>query len=103
RSELLQKYADADLFALLSEHEAFGICVAEALAAKTSCVLANSSGLTEWIDNKNCFGINFPIDIDELANLINTVIGRRVSGIKLQDWDETSEKIINAYSELLNL
>ena len=35
----------------------FSIVVAEALAAKTPCIMANTSALAEWVDNKSCFGI----------------------------------------------
>jgi len=98
RNELLQKYADAHLFVLLSKHEAYGICVAEALACGTPCIVANASALKEWIDNKNCFGISYPINLDKLVNLINDVIGKNIVGLKLFDWDEITEKLVRLYS-----
>lgn len=39
RKELIERYAKANVFVLLSRHEAFGIVVAEALAAKTPCIV----------------------------------------------------------------
>lgn len=97
RSELLQKYADADLFALLSKHEAYGICVAEALASGTPCIVSNTSALTEWIDDQNCFGINNPANVAELVSLLDKVIGRSVEKPKLLDWDEVTDKLIKVY------
>ena len=97
RNELLQKYADADVFILLSEHEAFGISVAEALASKNPCILANTSGLKEWVDNKNCFGVNYPIEVDELVRLVNKVVGRKVHQVKLLDWEEAIEELAELY------
>lgn len=97
RKRLLELYASADLFVLLSKHEAFASSVAEALASKTPCIVANSSALKEWIDNKNCFGINCPIDIDELAKLINKVIGKEVRGAKLLDWDDVVRELEKVY------
>lgn len=97
RNELVQKYVDADLYVLLSRYEAYGICVAEALACRTPCIVANTSALTEWVDNENCFGINNPISLDELVNLLNNVIGRSVNGLRLPDWDEVAEKLVNLY------
>jgi glycosyltransferase involved in cell wall biosynthesis len=99
RSELLQRYVDADLFALLSRNEAYGITVAEALAAGTPCVVAKASALTEWVDDKNCFGVNLPSKLPELRSVIGKVIGNRVSGVNLLDWDEVSEKLIKLYGK----
>ena len=82
---------------LLSKYEAFGIVVAEALAARVPCIVANTSALTEWIDNKNCFGIDYPISSERLAQLINNVIGREVSGIKLWDWDDVVAETLRIY------
>jgi len=100
RKELLQKYADADLFVLLSKHEAFGISVAEALASGTPCIVANTSALMEWVDNENCFGISYPIDLNELVKLIRRIINIRVKDLRLPTWNEVSIKIAELYQEL---
>lgn len=97
KEELLQKYIDADLFALLSRHEAYGISVAEALASGTPCVVADTSALSEWIDDKNCFGIRYPINLDELASLVNNVIGKSMGVLRLPDWDEVTDKLVDVY------
>jgi len=97
RRDLLQEYANADLFVLLSRREAYGISVAEALASATPCIVANGSALKEWIDGENCFGIGYPIDLDELARLITNVIGRRARSLKLTDWDEVASRLGQLY------
>lgn len=99
REDLLARYAGADLFMLLSRFEAFGITVGEALASKTPCIVANTSALSEWIDNQNCMGIDYPINIVHLAGLIKQTIGRQIGGVKLWDWDEVAEATIKAYEE----
>jgi len=99
RRELLNMYARAGVFVLLSQHEAFSIVVAEALAAKTPCVIANTSALSEWIDNKNCFGIDYPVNNGKLAGLITAVAGRKVSDVKLWDWDEVAQQTDRLYQE----
>jgi len=99
RQELLKMYAKAGVFVLLSRHEAFSIVVAEALAAKKPCIVANTSALSEWIDNKNCFGIDYPIDSNELAKLITEVIGKEVGNVKIWDWDEVARQIAELYEE----
>jgi len=97
REELLQKYADADLFVLVSKHEAYGISVAEALASGTPCIVARSSALKEWIDDENCFGIDYPIDLNKLGNLMKNVVGKVIKELKLSDWNEITEKLVDLY------
>jgi len=100
RKELLQRYADADIFVMLSKHEAFCISVAEALASKTPCIVANASALREWVDDENCFGINYPIDVNELVRLIKKALNIRVKNLKLLTWDEVAERISTVYTAL---
>ena len=97
RKELLERYADADLSVLLSKHEAYGNSVAEALASGTPCIVANTSALREWIDNENCFGVRYPIDLDELASLTSNIIGKSVNTSKFLDWNEVTEKLVDLY------
>jgi glycosyltransferase involved in cell wall biosynthesis len=99
RKELLEKYANADLLLLLSSHEAFGIAIAEALAARIPCIVSNCSGLAQWIDNTNCFGIEYPVNIGRLATLVRLAIGREVSNVKLWDWDDVVNRLETLYTK----
>lgn len=101
RRELLQMYANADVFVLPSRFEAFSKVVAEALALETPSIVAKSSALKEWIDNKSCFGISYPINVNELSNRINTVLEKGVNksaikkwiGKKIIDWSDVVSKL----------
>lgn len=97
RRELLERYAAADLFLLLSRYEAFGITVAEALAAKTPCIVANTSALSEWVNGQSCLGIDYPIDIDELTRSIEKAMGQTVGNVKPWDWDEVVTSLLKIY------
>jgi glycosyltransferase involved in cell wall biosynthesis len=107
RQELLQKFADADVFVLLSRYEAYSLVVAEALAARTPCVVANTSALSEWVDGESCFGVSLPIDLNEVARLINYVLDNGVDsrnmkkwfGTKILDWDQVAGKLESIYTE----
>jgi len=106
RQELLQKYADADVFVLLSKYEAYSIVVAEALAAGTPCIVAKTSALSEWVDGETCFGVNLPINLGELTKLIHNVLDNGVDrrsmkkwiGTKILDWNEVVHKLEKIYA-----
>jgi glycosyltransferase involved in cell wall biosynthesis len=100
REQLVHRYAQADVLVLLSRTEAYGLCVAEAMATGTPCVVANTSALKEWIDERNCFGVRYPIDLQELADAIMKAFGRTVDRV-LSDWDEVASRVANTYGELL--
>jgi len=99
REELIEKYASADVLVLLSKFESYGIVVAEALASKTPCVVAKTSALSEWIDNINVFGVSYPIDIKELADLIKRVSEVEICGIDLTSWDDVAQRMAELYQK----
>jgi len=100
--QLTERYVNADLFMLLSQYESYGITVGEALAAKTPSIVSNTSALKHWIDDRNCFGIDYPINNTELIQLINRVIGTPVTDVELWDWDRVSAQTYRLYEDLLN-
>jgi len=103
RRELLKHYASADVFLMLSKHEAYGITVAEALASGIPCIVAKGSALDEFVDGNMCVGLEYPIDIKGLVNaiLIQTELDDKVkSGVKLQSWDEVTDKILKEVYEV---
>jgi len=105
RRELLQKFADADVFALLSRYEAYSIVVAEALAAGTPCVVANASALSEWVDVETSYGLDFPINMESLAEKINFILDNGVErrqlkkwiGTKILDWNDVVKRLEHVY------
>jgi len=101
REELLRKYSEASVLVLLSKFEAYGLVVAEALASKTPCVVAKTSALAEWVDEKNVFGVSYPPKIPELAELIKKASEIEVGEINVASWDEVTKRIENVYFELL--
>ena len=100
RRQLLQMVFDADVFAMLSQYEAYSMAVADALTAGTPCIVAKTSALSEWVDNEHCFGLEYPIAINDLVGLIKGVLAERkrfrqakfVSG-KILDWDDVTKQL----------
>ena len=67
--------------------------LAHTLASSTPCIVTKTSALTQWVDNKNCFGIEYPVEIEQLATLISRVIGKEVEGVDLLDWDDVAGQL----------
>jgi glycosyltransferase involved in cell wall biosynthesis len=101
RDSLIEKYASAGVFCLLSEKECYGITVAEALCAGTPCIVTKTTALTEWVDNKNCFGINYPVDIDELVLTLNQALQAKVENIRVPNWDEIVSQLEVVYNSII--
>ncbi len=102
RQKLVEMYAGAGVFVVLSRYEASSIVVAEALAAKVPCIVANAVALKEWVNNDYCFGIGYPIDSNRLADLINQASEAKVTGAKIWDWDEVAQQVSELYKGLSN-
>jgi glycosyltransferase involved in cell wall biosynthesis len=102
RRELLECYADADVFLMLSSHEAYGITVAEALASGTLCMVVKGSALEEFVDGINCIGIEWPPTKEKIIRVLQgmeKVKKQKNSGKKkgLIDWNEIVDKIGEIY------
>lgn len=102
RKELLERYADADIFLMLSSHEAYGITVAEALAAGIPCIVAKGSALEEFVDGRNCIGIESPVSKEKVTAALKEIKKTeriKKSGIdkNIMDWNEVSARIEKQY------
>jgi glycosyltransferase involved in cell wall biosynthesis len=75
---LSKEHATAAVFCILFKYEAFGIITAEALAARTPRVVANSSALKDWVDNRNCFWVDHHNDPVVVVSKILLALGRIV-------------------------
>jgi glycosyltransferase involved in cell wall biosynthesis len=100
REELIQRYIDSDLFVLVSRYEAYGIVVAEALASGTPCIVTNTSALSEWVDNRSCYGVAYPIDLEELSEKIQVAMASSYHRTDLPTWDGTAAKFAELYESL---
>lgn len=102
RLELLQCYACADIFMMLSKHEAYGITVAEALASGTPCIVAQGSALDEFVDEEMCMGITTTISeskvVDCLKHLTSLSPTEKTKAKKiLFDWQEITGLLEDIY------
>lgn len=106
REEMLQHYASADLFLMLSTHEAYGITVVEALASGLPCIVAMGSALEEFVDGERCMGIETPITPGRLIKVVQQIIKARAEVKKdtrplpFADWDEVTDRLIEVYRKI---
>jgi len=101
REELLECYAEADVFLMLSSHEAYGITVAEALAAGMPCVVAKGSALEEFVDGENCVGIGDPIEVKDIVLKIEAQFSKKKQSneirTKIASWDYIVNQLLLTY------
>lgn len=97
KEELIKKYFNADVLVLLSKFEAYGLVIAEALAAGTPCIVPRSSALSEWIDDVQVFGVENPNDYKELAEKICEATSKKSVKRVLPSWDFVAKELKKVY------
>jgi glycosyltransferase involved in cell wall biosynthesis len=90
-------YAGAEVFLNLSEFEAYGMTVAEALAAGTPCVVREAGALTEWIQHDGCVGVT-GINPKTVADAVETVADLVVIAT-VPTWEEVTNRVIDRYEQ----
>ncbi len=99
--QLQKKYKQVDIVLLLSRAECYGLSVAEALAFGTPCIVPKTEGLDEFIQEKGCFGTNYPPVPEDVAYIIDYVHRNEITigpfhPYKIRAWD----KVVDEYEEL---
>ncbi|WP_129115814.1 glycosyltransferase family 4 protein [Halegenticoccus tardaugens] len=115
--ELPGLYAGAEAFVALSAFEAYGMTVAEALAAGTPCVVRQAGALGDWAARDDCVGVEFDGDgdasaidaggggggdgnarpADAVAAGVAEAVGRRAPSEPLPTWDEAVDALEALY------
>ncbi|WP_171899121.1 glycosyltransferase family 4 protein [Methanobacterium congolense] len=104
REDLINEIKKADIFMLLSRSEAYGITVAESLALGTPCIVTKRTALTEFLNEPGCFGVNYPPNPKEVADLIIKIYESDIHvgsfSKKIRTWDKVAEDYERVYSSL---
>ncbi|WP_101297456.1 glycosyltransferase family 4 protein [Halegenticoccus soli] len=97
-------YAGAEAFVTLSAFEAYGMTVAEALAAGTPCVVRSAGALGDWAARDDCVGVELDGDgrtaPGAVAAGVREAVGRRAPSEPLPTWDEVMDEIEAVYRRI---
>lgn len=88
-------YAGASVYVALSSFEAYGMTVAEALAAGTPCVILEEAALSDWTEVSGVVGTD-EVSQDTIARVIAQARDAEVAA-ELLTWDEVVEKLLSVY------
>ncbi|MFD1633869.1 glycosyltransferase family 4 protein [Haloplanus ruber] len=92
-------YAGADVYVTMSEFEAYGMTVAESIAACTPVVIREAGALTDWLDLDGTINITHPHS-SALTNALEAAInGTCPDSHAVLDWDTVCEKLIKLYQD----
>lgn len=100
--ELPGLYAGAAAHLALSTHEAYGMTVAEALAAGTPCVVREAGALTDWIERPCVVGVSDPTP-GRTAAAVRDAVGCEPEPESLPAWDAVTESLLEVYGDLLGI
>jgi glycosyltransferase involved in cell wall biosynthesis len=89
-------YAGAEAYVTMSEFEAYGITVAEALAAGTPCVIRRIAGLSDWAERDDCIGIEQTTQ-SEIATTIRQAVSLSETTKPVPDWNYVIRKLESTY------
>jgi len=102
REQLLREYAKASVFVTASEQEAFGIAVAEALAAKLKVVVPNSTALSSFVKAGYALGVEVPVTPEKVAEALTCCIQNTRQNVEYlpYTWDMAARDLEAVYEEL---
>ncbi|GAB3028873.1 glycosyltransferase family 4 protein [Natronobiforma cellulositropha] len=91
-------YAGADAFVHLSRFEAYGLTVAEALAAGTPCVVRAEGALGDWLEYDGVVGVTDATPDAVAAACRRATDATPVSPSVLPTWDDVTDRLLEVYS-----
>ena len=100
KNELMEKYKRADVFVCLSNYEAFGISVFEALACKTPVIVSDTGGFLSFVKNNyNGFILNSPSElIEKLRFLLKNKLHFK-QDFTPYSWDSITEETLRVFTD----
>ena len=108
KPQLYELYESSTMLVLPSYLEAYGIVVAEAAAAGTPAIVANSSALTEFATAGLALPVEAPVETEKLVDAMSRVLedpksysSQNRGSDMIQSWDDVAAKTFETYQSLL--
>jgi glycosyltransferase involved in cell wall biosynthesis len=104
--KLREVYHNADVFILLSEAEAYGLVVAEALSLGIPCVLSKGGALSEFKGSPGCSIIEDSKSLTKISEAIIAAIKQSKNDSigfdlrKIRGWDEVAKEHLALFKEI---
>lgn len=103
KDELASHYRWADVFAMPSFTETFGLVYAEALSQGTPVLFTKGQGFDGWVNDASCAYGSRPTDVEEIARGIkhlhlHSQWRECVAQAGRFDWKEIAERYMNIYA-----
>lgn len=92
---LPELYAGAEVYVTMSEFEAYGMTVAEALAAETPCVIRKEGALRDWMTTEGVIGVAEP-NIETIVEGVKEACNRALDHNPLT-WNEYVDSLVELY------
>lgn len=89
-------YAGASVYVTLSEFEAYGMTVGEALAAGTPCVVRVAAALSDWTTADGVVLVEEPAP-STVARAVERAVCRQPGGQNVVSWDEVVDDLVRTY------
>ncbi|WP_117591152.1 glycosyltransferase family 4 protein [Haloprofundus halophilus] len=99
--DLPNLYAGAAAHLALSTHEAYGMTVAESLAAGTPALVREAGALVDWAGRSDCLGIS-RVDPETVADAVRRVVELDAPATPLPTWVEVVDALESKYRALLS-
>jgi glycosyltransferase involved in cell wall biosynthesis len=86
-------YAGADVYVTMSEFEAYGMTVAEALAAGTPCVVRDVAALQDWTQNRGVVGVT-TVSPESIQQAVRSIDRTSNPMLKNRSWEAVTTRLV---------
>lgn len=88
-------YANAEVYVSMSEAEAYGMTVAEALAAGTPCVVRSAGALQDWVQHSGTVGVS-TVSPKSIRQAVQTATELDQPTLEGRSWNDITAELLNA-------